>query len=66
MKNVTCRLYPNDRHEILNERNRREVFQDMLGWMESTGALNYTYIYLMGEFSVWTEAYSAFCQRWRT
>ena len=39
MKNVTCRLYPNDRHEILNERNRREVFQDILGWMESTGAL---------------------------
>ena len=39
MKNVACRLYPNDRHEILNERNRREVYQDMLGWMENTGAL---------------------------
>ena len=39
MRDVTCRLYPNDRHEILNELNRMEVYQDIWDWMVQTGAL---------------------------
>lgn len=39
MKHVTCRLYPNDRHEILNELNRKEVYQDIWEWLEQTGEL---------------------------
>lgn len=34
---VTVKLYPEARHEILNETNRREVFADLLAWIE--GAL---------------------------
>ena len=34
MKNVQCRLYPNDRHEVLNELNRQEVYQDVLHFLE--------------------------------
>lgn len=33
MKNVTCKLYPNDRHEILNETDRQTVYQDVSGWL---------------------------------
>lgn len=32
---VTVRLYPNGRHEMLNEINREEVFADLLEWLES-------------------------------
>lgn len=35
-KNVSIRLYPNGRHEILNELNREEVYADVLAWMEDT------------------------------
>lgn len=31
---VTVKLYPNGRHEMLNERNKQEVYQDVLSWME--------------------------------
>ncbi len=34
LKDVTIRLYPGGRHEMLNEINRDEVFQDILGWLE--------------------------------
>ncbi len=34
VKNVTCRLYPNDRHEILNELDKQVVYEDLLNWME--------------------------------
>lgn len=33
VKNVDCRLYPNDRHEILNELDRQDVYQDIWDWM---------------------------------
>lgn len=31
---VTLRLYPGARHEILNETNRREVFDGIVSWLE--------------------------------
>lgn len=31
---VTVKLYPDGRHEMLNERNKQEVYQDVLSWME--------------------------------
>jgi len=31
---VTCRIYPTMRHEILNERGRDQVIDDMLQWIE--------------------------------
>lgn len=34
LKNIDCRLYPNDRHEILNELDRRDVYQDIWSWMK--------------------------------
>jgi len=34
MKNVKIRLYPEIRHEILNEENRQEVFEDILKWLK--------------------------------
>ena len=33
MRRVECRLYPNDRHEILNELDRQMVYQDVWDWM---------------------------------
>lgn len=33
MKNVERRLYPGARHEVLNEKNKEEVFADVLDWM---------------------------------
>lgn len=32
---VRIKLYPGARHEILNEVNKAEVYQDMLNWLES-------------------------------
>lgn len=32
--NVTMKLYPDARHEILHELNREEVFADLLAWLE--------------------------------
>ena len=34
MENVSCKIYPLCRHEILNEINRTEVYFDVLKWME--------------------------------
>ena len=34
-QDVSIHLYPNGRHEILNELNREEVYSDLLAWMES-------------------------------
>lgn len=35
MKEVTVKLYPGGRHEMLNEINRDEVFADVAAWLES-------------------------------
>ena len=35
MEDVTVKLYPLCRHEILNEINKEEVYQDILSWIES-------------------------------
>ncbi|WP_208837061.1 alpha/beta hydrolase [Paenibacillus cellulositrophicus] len=34
IKDVECRLYPNGRHEMLNEMNRDEVMTELLDWLE--------------------------------
>ena len=34
MEDVTIKLYPDDRHEILNELNKQEVYSDVLAWIE--------------------------------
>lgn len=31
---VSIRLYPGDRHELLNETDRAQVYEDLLAWME--------------------------------
>lgn len=33
LHNVTLRLYPGGRHEMLNETNKETVFQDILNWL---------------------------------
>ena len=33
MLDITYKLYENDRHEILNETDRKVVFEDLLAWM---------------------------------
>jgi len=35
MKDVSTRIYPLCRHEILNEINKEEIFEDILQWMDS-------------------------------
>lgn len=34
VKQVECHLYPGDRHEILNELDRKTVYEDLYRWME--------------------------------
>lgn len=34
LRDVTIKLYPDGRHEMLNERNKDEVYQDILTWLE--------------------------------
>ena len=34
IQDVTLKLYPDDRHEILNELDRETVYQDLLAWIE--------------------------------
>ena len=34
MQNVSEKIYSNDRHEILNEYNREEVYQDVVQWIK--------------------------------
>lgn len=36
MSNVTYRLYPGGRHEMLNETNRDEVTKDLIAWLNET------------------------------
>lgn len=33
-EDVSCKLYEGDRHEILNELDRAQVYEDILAWME--------------------------------
>jgi alpha-beta hydrolase superfamily lysophospholipase len=33
--NVTCKLYPDARHELLNEINRDAVTADLIGWLDT-------------------------------
>lgn len=33
MQNVECRLYPEDRHELLNELDRERVYEDIWEWL---------------------------------
>lgn len=33
MKNITVKLYPEARHEVFNEVNRREVYDDLISWL---------------------------------
>lgn len=33
MQNISMKLYENDRHEILNENDRQDVFQDIFEWI---------------------------------
>lgn len=35
IKDLSCKLYENDRHEILNETDRRAVYRDILKWCEA-------------------------------
>lgn len=35
-KNLSLKLYPGDRHEILNELDRRQVFEDLAAWLDQT------------------------------
>ncbi len=35
LKDVFMRLYPGGRHEMLNELNKQEVFQDVVNWLDS-------------------------------
>ena len=35
IRDLSMKLYPGARHEILNETNRQEVWQDMYDWMEA-------------------------------
>ena len=34
-RDVTVRLYPGGRHEMLNEVNRQEVLADLLSWLDA-------------------------------
>ena len=34
MADVSCKIYPLGRHEILNEINKEEVYQDVAAWLE--------------------------------
>ena len=35
MQDVAIKLYPEGRHEMLNELNKEEVYKDLLDWIES-------------------------------
>lgn len=39
LKNVTLKLYKEGRHEMLNELNNQEVYQDVLNWLEDLRTL---------------------------
>jgi alpha-beta hydrolase superfamily lysophospholipase len=35
VREVTCRLYEDGRHEMLNETNREEVYSDVIEWLDN-------------------------------
>ena len=35
VSNVNIKLYPNDRHEILNETDKEQVYEDLYDWLDS-------------------------------
>ena len=34
-RDVTLKLYPGGRHEMFNELDRQQVFDDLLAWLEA-------------------------------
>lgn len=40
MQDVTLKLYPGGRHEMLNELNKQEVWNDVLSWLEEKSGLS--------------------------
>jgi alpha-beta hydrolase superfamily lysophospholipase len=34
MKDVSLKLYEGDRHEVLNEKDKAQVWADVLAWLE--------------------------------
>jgi alpha-beta hydrolase superfamily lysophospholipase len=36
LTNVELKMYPGDRHEILNEMDKQQVMEDIAAWMEKT------------------------------
>ena len=40
MRDVTLRVYPGGRHEILNETNREAVYADIVTWLQDRLALD--------------------------
>jgi alpha-beta hydrolase superfamily lysophospholipase len=39
-RHVQLRVYPEARHEVLNETNRNEVTADIVGWLEQALAID--------------------------
>jgi alpha-beta hydrolase superfamily lysophospholipase len=39
LTDLTLKLYPGGRHEMLNELNRDQVMQDLLDWIEKVNRL---------------------------
>lgn len=39
VKDVSMKLYPNDRHEILNELDKENVYNDIYNWLKEKGGL---------------------------
>lgn len=35
IKDISCKLYPNDRHEILNETDKETVYKDIADWLNA-------------------------------
>ena len=33
LRDVTVKLYPGGRHEMFNETNRQEVYDDLIAWL---------------------------------
>lgn len=41
IQDIGLRLYAGDRHELLNETDREQVYEDLLEWMEERRKINY-------------------------
>ena len=35
MKDVVCKMYPEDRHELIHELDKEQVFKALLNWCDS-------------------------------